>query len=157
MVNAILYITIHKSIQVVYSIINSMVSDSSLRIVVCTYLRIVLPRLGTLDLDVGVRALRPLGDVRPLGEETGLAGEDADFVERNVGGKRSGLLLEQGNVRPRPCERRLALLGLVDDLASADARMADVRAECRTALAGRVELQRHGQNVAAPLDLEGFG
>ena len=118
--------------------------------------RVARARLAALDLDVRVAALGPLGHMRPLGKEAGLAGEDADFVQADVRPEKPRRHFLERNVRPRLRERRQALLGLVDNLAAADRRVPDVGAKCGATLARRVELQCHGQRVAAPLEEKVF-
>ena len=119
--------------------------------------RVARARLGALDLDVQVAALRPLRHVRALGEEAGLAGEDADLVERDLAREHAGRGLGERDVRPRLRERGEALLRLVDDLAAAHVAVAEVRAERRAPLARRIDGERDGERVAAPLEQEGFG
>ena len=113
--------------------------------------RVVPARQGALDLYVQVLSLGPLRHVGALGEEAGLAGEDADLVERNVRAENSGRNLGERNVRPGARERRLAAFGLRDDFAAPDPRTADVRAECGPSPAGRVEFEGYNENIAPPL------
>ena len=105
--------------------------------------RVVRARLRALDLDVRVASVGPLGDVRPLGEEARLAGEDADLVERDVGGEHAGRDLGKRDVGPRLRERRLAALRLGDYLAPPHAGVADVGPERRASLPRRVEPERY--------------
>ena len=118
--------------------------------------RVVRARLAALDLDVQVAPLGPFGHVRTFGEEAGLAGEDADLVQGNLGREDAGRGLGERNVRPRLREGRHALLRLVDDLAAAHGGVAKVRAERGAAFARRIDGERDGERVAAPHEQKGF-
>ena len=118
--------------------------------------RIVRARFCAFDFYVEVAAFRPLGNIRPLGEETRLPRKNADFIKKNVGPENTWFRLCERNVCPRAGKRSLASLGLGDDFTPTNAGAANVRAKRRAALARRIERERHGKYVTAPLEKKRF-
>ena len=118
--------------------------------------RIAAARLGAFDLDVRVASFGPLGHARAFGEETRLAGKNANLVQRDFGTVDPRPDFIKRDVRPSLRERCDPLFGLVDDFAAPNGRPSQVCAKRRTSLARLVKRQGHGQRVATPLKQEIF-
>ena len=92
------------------------------------------------------------GRARAGGEEAGLGGEHAHLVEAHRAAVRTGGGLLHRDVVPRLGERHDAALGLLDDLAAAHGRRAEIGAQHGAALARRVERERDDELVALPAE-----
>jgi hypothetical protein len=91
--------------------------------------RIGARRMGGLHFDAHVVARRPFGDLGPLREKAGLAGEHADLGERDTDGKVARGHLAHRHVVPVAREHRLAGLGTGDDLFAANGRQSQIGAK----------------------------
>ena len=114
--------------------------------------RVCATRGGGFDLHVEVASLGPHGRARAGGEEARLGGEHAHLVEAHRAPVRAGARLLHRDVVPRLREGHDPLLGLLDDLAAAHGRRAEVGAQHGAALARRVEGERDDELVAFPAE-----
>ena len=119
--------------------------------------RVRTRRVGGLDFDAQVVALRPFGDVGALGEEAGLARKNADLCERDAHGEKARARRAHRHIVPVARQSRLAGFGAGDDLLAADVSHAQIGAEDGSALARRVEAQRDFEEVARPFQVKTAG
>ena len=118
--------------------------------------RVAAARLRRRHLHREVAARRPFGRAPAGGEEAALAPEDAHLAEGQLRPPEARRRLRHRHVAPLPLQRRRAEVVLLDRLAAGDRRAADLRAEDGAPRARRVQLQRDGQRVAGPAEVEGI-
>jgi hypothetical protein len=100
---------------------------------------------------MGVAAFGPFGNLRPVGEKTGLAGKNPDFVENDLALVEPGGNLLQRNVGPRLGERSYPLFRFSNNFPPADCRVAELSAERGPSPAGMFQPERDRKDIAAPL------